>query len=125
METGNVPDDMKMAKVIPIYKNKDPNDLKNYKPISLLPSFSKILEKVIFKRLNRYFDENKLFFTSQYGFRQNHSTELAVTEFQDTIIENIQMKLCSIGIFLDYQKRLIRCSIKYYLRSCNTMGLED
>lgn len=123
METGNVPDDMKMAKVIPIYKNKDPNNLKNYRPISLLPSFSKILEKVMFKRLYGHFHENKLFFTSQYGFRQNHSTELAVTEFQDTIIKNIQKKLCSIGIFLDLSKAFDTLQHKILLEKLQHYGI--
>jgi hypothetical protein len=104
METGTVPNHMKMAKVIPVYKNKEINELKNYRPISLLPAFSKILEKVVYKRLYQYFNNNGLFFNSQYGFRPSHSTELAINEFQDIIIKNIKNKLCSLGIFLDLSK---------------------
>jgi hypothetical protein len=104
METGIVPNHMKMAKVIPVYKNKEINEIKNYRPISLLPAFSKILEKVVYKRLYQYFNNNGLFFNSQYGFRQGHSTELTINEFQDIIIKNIKNKLYSVGIFLDLSK---------------------
>ena len=89
---------------IPVYSNKEKDNLQNYRPISLLPAFSKILEKVIYKRLYAYFKAKKLFFDSQYGFRENHSTELAVIEFQDLIIKNIKNKLTSLGIFLDLSK---------------------
>ena len=88
MERGHVPEDMKLAKVIPIYKNKEKDNLQNYRPISLLPAFSKILENVIYKRLYAYFNAKKLFFLTQDVFRENHSTELAVIEFQDLIIKN-------------------------------------
>lgn len=104
LETGKVPDDMKLAKIIPVYKNKEMDEIQNYRPISLLPAFSKIIEKVVYDRLYGYFNRHSLFFTSQYGFRKHFSTELAISEFQDTIINNINKKLYSVGIFLDLSK---------------------
>ena len=104
LETGIVPDKMKLAKVIPIYKSKNTDEIKNYRPISLLPAFSKIIENVIHCRLFGYFDKHDLFFNSQYGFWENHSTELAINQFQDTIIKKFQNKLYSIGILLDLSK---------------------
>jgi hypothetical protein len=67
---GIVPDILKIAKVIPIYKCKDRNLYSNYRPISLLPSLSKILEKVMQKRLYNFFESSNLLCKSQYGFRK-------------------------------------------------------
>ena len=72
-ETGIVPKDMKIAKVIPIYKSSDKTLLKNYRPISLLPAFSKVIEKLMCKKITSFMNTNNLFFKHQYGFRENHS----------------------------------------------------
>ena len=61
IESGHVPDTMKLAKVIPIYKSKDKQMLNNYRPISLLPIFSKIIEKVIYQRLFNFLNSNNAF----------------------------------------------------------------
>ena len=86
LETALVPNSLKLAKVIPIYKAKAKDDFSNYRPISILPSVSKILEKVIHKRLYFFMQNSKLFFSNQYGFRQNHSTLQAVTKLITDII---------------------------------------
>ena len=70
IESGHVPDTMKLAKVIPIYKSKDKQMFNNYRPISLLPIFSKILEIVIYHMLFNFFNTNNALFSSQYGFRK-------------------------------------------------------
>ena len=80
---------MKIAKVIPILKSGDMNDLNNYRPISLLPSFSKIFEKVIAKRMINFFNKLDLIFLSQFGFRNKHSTDMALIKLYDTISEAI------------------------------------
>ena len=64
------PDLLKISKVIPLYKKDDPVNFSNYRPISLLPSISKIFEKVIFKQLADYLEENNLMYKYQYGFRK-------------------------------------------------------
>jgi len=68
-ETGRVPNNLKIAKFIPIYKSADKTLLKNYRPICLLPAFSKVIEK-----LTSFLNANNLFFKHQYGFWENHST---------------------------------------------------
>ena len=75
---GTFPDTMKIAKVIPIYKCKSKELLNNYRPISLLPTFSKILEKIVHKRLYTFLNSQSVFYPSQYGFRPQHSTTHAV-----------------------------------------------
>ena len=69
-ETGIVPDDLKVAKVIPLFKTDDPRCFNNYRPISILPCFSKILEKIIYKRILSHLDSNSILYKHQYGFRK-------------------------------------------------------
>ena len=78
---GVVPDAMKLAKVIPIYKAKSKESLNNYRPISLLSNISKILENVMHKRLCSFMNKHHLLCESQYGVRSNHSTIDAITEY--------------------------------------------
>ena len=74
LSAGIVPDDMKVAKVIPIFKSSDPKLLKNYRPISLLTAFSKLLEKIMYDKVISYLNANKLLYEHQYGFRSGNST---------------------------------------------------
>ena len=78
--TGIFPDSLKFAKIIPIYKKGEPTDLSNYRPISLLPTTSKIFERIIYIQLQEYLNRNNLFAEQQYGFRPNHSTEYAAVK---------------------------------------------
>lgn len=104
MSEGTVPNSMKLAKVIPIYKSKDKQLFNNYRPISLLPSFSKILEKVIHKRLYNYVNANDFLFGSQYGFRPKHSTTHAVTEFISDTLNGFEHNKYTLALFLDLSK---------------------
>lgn len=104
MTTGIFPSNMKIAKVIPVYKKGKQNQFNNYRPISLLPVFSKILERLIYNRLYKFLMSNKILSPCQYGFQRNKSTELAVLEMQDRIIHHLSKKLWSIGVFLDLSK---------------------
>ena len=104
MSSGIFPDKLKIAKVIPIFKKGDDTDVNNYRPISLLPAISKIIEKGIYNQTYNYFDQNKIFFAHQYGFRKQHSTELAVLELVDRTIYNLDNDETPINIFLDLSK---------------------
>lgn len=70
IRTSIFPDKLKIAKVIPLYKKNDETVFSNYRPISLLPAISKIFEKVLFIQIYDYFQEKKLFYRAQYGFRK-------------------------------------------------------
>ena len=76
--TGIIPDKLKIALVTPIFKTNENNKFKNYRPISVLSCFSKLLEKLMYKRLIKFIEKNKILSKHQYGFRQNRSTELAI-----------------------------------------------
>ena len=89
LKSGVFPDKMKIAKVLPLYKSNDKHNVSNYRPVSILPQFSKILEKIFEKRLRKFIDKNDLLFDGQYGFRTNRSTGLAINEMVDTIIQAV------------------------------------
>ena len=102
--TGIVPSKLKIAKVIPLYKTKDPALFNNYRPISLLPFFSKILERLMYTRLYNFLTEHNILSMNQFGFRKNYSTFLALMDLVDSISKNIDEGNYSIGIFLDLSK---------------------
>ena len=102
--TGGFPDNLKLAKVVPLFKKGNPHFLDNYRPISLLSTLSKIFEKVVFQQVYTYFTDNKLFYENQYGFRKNHSTELAALELVDRISGYMDTGKIPISIFLDLSK---------------------
>ena len=104
LNTGIFPKQLKISKVIPLYKKDDASLYNNYRPISLLPIISKILEKVVHEQLSSYLSEHKLLFNSQHGFRKNHSTETASLEFIDKIFKHLDNDETPISIFLDLTK---------------------
>ena len=104
LSTGVFPDRLKIAKVIPIFKKGDNHILDNYRPISLLPTVSKLFEKIVFRQLYKYLTENKLLFTSRYGFREFHSTELAALELVDRVFQYLDCGKIPISVFLDMSK---------------------
>ena len=102
--SGIFPDDLKIDKIIPLYKKGDINSITNYRPISLLSTLSKIFERVIFIQLYTYFDDNNLLSEQQYGFRANHSAELAAVKLVDYIKYSIDRKCTPVNIYIDLSK---------------------
>lgn len=78
LRTGVFPQKMKTAKVIPIFKNGNKDEFNNYRPISLLSQFSKIIEKWFTQKLDTFLEKTKLLFDYQHGFRSNRSTSAAL-----------------------------------------------
>ena len=103
--SGIVPDKLKIAKVVPVYKNKGETTFTgNYRPISLLSIFDKLLEKVMYSRLYKHLHANQILYQYQFGFRRNYSTTLALIDVIDKIYHKMdEGKLCT-GINLDLQK---------------------
>ena len=104
MSTGFVPDQFKLAKVVPIYKTGDSGMCNNYRPISVLPVFSKIFERIIHKRLHNYFTHQHLLHSSQFGFRSNFSSYMVVLEAYNNIVSHLDKGEHTVGIFLDLSK---------------------
>ena len=104
ISTGIYPHKLKQAIVTPIYKADDETDPKNNRPISLLSVFNRIIEKLMYKRLKSFINKNDIFFTWQYGFRENCPTQHAILDILNKIQNNIDKRLYSCGIFIDLKK---------------------
>jgi hypothetical protein len=104
IETSVFPDFLKVAKISPIYKKGEDNLFGNYRPVSVLPSISKVFERVLYNQIYEYFTNQNLLFNSQYGFRKCHSTEFTVLELSDRIIKDMDKGELPINIYLDLSK---------------------
>ena len=104
ISTGVVPDNMKIAKVVPVFKKGDKSDVTNYRPISLLTSISKVLERIIYKRTFRFFQFHDVFTDFQFGFREKYSTSHALLSFVERATQALDKFCHMVGIFLDFSK---------------------
>lgn len=95
---------LKVAKIIPLYKKNETHKFDNYRPISILPSISKVFERIIHTQIYNFFTANKLFFQSQYGFRKNHSTDYAAIELIDKVIHDLDNGDNPLSVFIDLSK---------------------
>ena len=98
------PNLLKTSKVIPLHKKDDNTNMSNYRPIALLSSISKILEKVTLLQLIKYLDENNLICEKQYGFRKNHSTEYAALHIVDFLNYQLDANRMPVNVYLDLSK---------------------
>ena len=87
---GIFPAGLKIGKVTPIYKAGNSSDLSNYRPISALLCFSKILKRIIYNRIYTYLQKNKILYYKQFGFQAGHSSEHTIIQLLDQIYENFE-----------------------------------
>jgi len=104
MAKGEFPNLLKIAQITPIPKITYPKSTNDYRPISILPSLSKVFEKVIYSRLYSFVTGNCILSPQQYVFRTNHSTELVIAAIYDDMICNKDNKLITCTLFLDLSK---------------------
>lgn len=102
--TATFPDSLKIAKVIPVHKKGAMNDPNNYRPISILPILSKLLEKIFCTRLVKFINKNNIIYDHQYGFRAKYSTKLSLVNLVNYLIKQIDSGRVTLGIFLDFSK---------------------
>jgi hypothetical protein len=101
LSTGNFPEYLKYSNIKPIYKNSDKNIMVNCRPISLLPSFSKIFEKLISMH---HFTNNNILSKDQFGFKPNSSTDNTIFKLLNEILNALNKKFTIGGIFCDLKK---------------------
>ena len=101
---GDVPDKLKLAKVIPIFKKNNRHDPNNYRPISLLSVINKLMEKLMFKRISKFIEKYNILYEYQFGFRKDHSTTLAIMEIHENIINTLEKGSYIAGLYLDLSK---------------------
>lgn len=123
ISTGVFPDHLKKALVHPIHKSGDKQNLQNYRPISVLSSLSKILERIMNKRLKGYLESNNLLSDRQYGFRNSRSTDNAVHDLTNYIAESLDKKQKCLAIFLDLAKAFDTVSLSGLCIKLEKLGI--
>lgn len=123
LEYGVFPDRWKLAVVIPIYKEGAKDAPSNYRPISLLSVFSKLLEKIVNIRLVRYIEDKQLLSDKQFGFRRGRSVEDAVVLLTNTVSAAVDQNLKCIGVFLDLAKAFDTVSIPILSKKLQALGV--
>ena len=114
LRTVIFPDCLKLARVAPIPKGGDSTNAGKYRPISVLPIYSKILEKVVYKQLYTYFEQNNILYEHQYGFRKHMSTAQALLNHMQFMYDSIDSGNFVISVFLDFRNRSIQLITKFY-----------
>ena len=104
MANGEYPVQLKIAKMIALYKKGEKYNPGNYRPISLLLCLNKLFEKILCKRLVRFLEINHILFDYQFGFRKLHCTTLALIEFTDNIRKVLDEGNYAISVFVDLTK---------------------
>jgi len=121
--SGSFPDQLKVTKVCPIFKSGQKSIFSNYRPISVLPSFSKSFENVLYKRLNKYLVLKNIISTSQYGFRPNHSTFMPLLDMYSDISRSIVSSDFSIGVCIALWKAFVTINHDILFRKFEHYGI--
>ena len=120
---GVFPMELKIAKVVPLHKSEDKMLLNNYRPVSILPVFSKIFEKLMYNRIIDYIDKQNILYENQFGFRKKHSTNMALIVLIDKILKNLDSGNYVLGLFLDLRKAFDTVNHKILINKMEKYGI--
>ena len=125
LTTGIFPDDFKFSKVIPLFKKGDSSLLINYRPISLLPTISKIFERVIHDQMYEYFNKFNLLAEQPYRFRKQHSTEYAAVKLIDHVSREMEADKIPANVYIDLSKAFDTLTFDILLYKLKYYGVTD
>ena len=120
---GIVPDKLKIARVIPIFKGEDEQLVQNYRPISVLPFFSILFEKIGATYVIEFLEDDSVFYNHQFGFRKSHSTSHAIITQVERISKALDMGKYVVGVFLDLKKAFDTVDHTILLRKLEQYGI--
>ena len=123
--TGKFPDLFKKSKITPLFKKSDQSLLLNYRPISLLPTISKVFERILFDQMYTYFNTNSLLVEQQYGFRKNHSTEYAAIKLVDHASKEMESGKIRCALYIDLSKAFDTLSFDIIIGKLCHYGVAD
>ncbi|XP_065650648.1 uncharacterized protein LOC136078773 [Hydra vulgaris] len=121
--TGILSCQLKIARVIPVYKNGDDSILSNYRPIPILSCFSKLLERIMYNRLYSYLEKHNILYNKQFGFRKGHLTHDAVTDLARRLLDGFVKKSYTLGLFIDLSTAFDTVEHKILLYKLETYGV--
>ena len=104
LSQGIFPEKLKIARITPIFKSEDETSVSNYRPISVLPCFSKIIERIMYNRLYTFLCENNILYEKQFGFQTAHSTDHAIIQLVNEINKSFEENKFTLGVFIDLSK---------------------
>lgn len=104
LSQGLFPKQMQLAKVSVLHKKGSKNEFTNFRPVSILPVFSKGFEKMILSRITNFSEQCNILHDAQYGFRKHRSTEMALLEQKEFVLESLENKEVALGVYVDFTK---------------------
>ena len=120
---GIFPSELKIARVIPIFKSGDKQNVSNYRPISILTFFAKVFEKILYNNISKFLDRNGSIHENQFGFRKGHSTNHAIITLIDKITKSVDNGDIAINIFIDLKKAFDTVSHEILLKKLFNYGI--
>ena len=121
--TGIFPSTLKVAIIKPIFKSGDTSQVNNYRPISILPVMSKVLEKLIYCRLTNHLNQNNIIHENQFGFQKEKSTYMPILLLQDFITEAFEKGEYALGLYLDIKKAFDTVNLDLLLKKLHKYGV--
>jgi hypothetical protein len=123
MLEGIYPDSLKIARIVPVFKTGNVEQISNYRPISLLPTINKIFEKLIYVRLQAFFDDCGIISDNQFGFRKSRDTVQATLKLIDSILPSMGSEEITAAIFLDFSKAFDTVEHELLLQKLSRYGV--
>ena len=127
LQQGIFPENLKIANVSPIYKKDEEFLLTNYRPVSVLPCFSKLLERIMYNRLFKYLSENSILYEKQFGFQTSHNTEHAILLLVNQLYQSFdESKFTQSKVFDTVDHKILTKKLELYgIKGCNLGWFES
>ena len=125
ISSGLFPSDCKIAKLKPLYKKGSKTNPENFRPISLLPLISRVIERIVYNQVDNFLLQNNILYNYQWGFRKNHSTDLCLSFLNDKILKGFDKGLFMGMILIDLQKVSDAINHEILLGKLNAIGFSD